>query len=1183
MDSNNTKIPAAWITIDSAIKGWLLRKGETNTALYNRSLSFTIDCVNELGYDVFKHFKEEILCVDQATLTAKLPSDFVSYVRLGFINNNGEFIPLTYNDLMIGLDVPVEDCHCSCGCGSPICESITSEVDTQVTILTPVKECNYNVDFSQVLSGISVDAFDYEYSFPDVVVLGNYPYTVAITINSILQAAVTINSQSDLDAFFVSYGFDNKINDTDYKTTPSQVTTNFGNLIFTGTPFVCSAATILTTTTLQTGSYEYEVFNPYPLTNVSIILGGVTYISTDTFTSEIQLVEWLNGLNFGVGLFDGLSCRVNSSIPDYLGNLSYTQTVVPTPVVIDAGITTHIPFQQCTYDMGSFPFTFNGFNIILGGVTYAITGTFTSVIQIVNVLNALNGGSGYFVHVTDRTFNARINSNTANYFGTFADTIEPFDYSTNNNSWVYNISSFVFPSALGASVIINGTAFTNSSSIATPTALVAWLNTLETNSQAVFTLTNPTTITVSYYGQNVNDTGITYPTTSAVFVFNGVPYTMSAGASNASAIVTYLNSLGIGAFGFKSGAGTPHTIFYVGAQKWDSMTAFFGSSSFATTPTVGIGAAGLNLITTLTGTGITTHQDVVIAATQTSSNTNTISWDCSGFTFPLQEIDLHINGNVLSQVQVFNSLTDVVTWLNTQEVGLFTLSGNFITITHVVSSIDLFNNPPPYTNISLIVDGNTYTLPEADTYNYLVDWLNTTFTGTWGLNIVPDFGGHVRVNVIDGTGQHIYTSLTLTDDDSDTVTFNFPRETTFGSILAITDLDGCINTEAVAPIINNPTLVYVPPFTLNTVTTSTGLRQIQQTISNETELDILMSELGWTKSATETYEIDSQPFIWEQFNLTVSGSPVIMFVNEFSCTIVTENSNYTDTVKIKINQDKSITKQTCLWGSAGITTQCNYNISFTGTLNFPFTAITYSKNGITTSVPDIVSQAALITFFNGLGFATLTNNSTSTSFRINQTTDTWTNFLYHDGQGSAVVKTFGKTACTSSLVEQKCHTETLCFVEEIKPCGCVTVSDATVNVLTQLNILNNQAYLRWLNGGSLYQTLAIAGNVWGYFNIDKFKGIVRFDKYWYQKAIYIQYYSANEVDSGDFLIPVQAKDAVMAYINYASKIMKDNVSATEKELAMKMWNNEKGKLKQYLNPFTEQDWLDLIRQLPVRP
>ncbi len=134
-----------------------------------------------------------------------------------------------------------------------------------------------------------------------------------------------------------------------------------------------------------------------------------------------------------------------------------------------------------------------------------------------------------------------------------------------------------FPSTLGASVTINGTVFTNnSSSIATPTALVAWLNTLESNSQAVFTLTNPTTITVSYYGQNVNDTGITYPTTSAVFTFNGVPYTMSSAASNATDIVNYLNTLGIGAFGYKSGAGTPHTIFYVGAQKWDSILAFFG-------------------------------------------------------------------------------------------------------------------------------------------------------------------------------------------------------------------------------------------------------------------------------------------------------------------------------------------------------------------------------------------------------------------------------------------------------------------------------------------------------------------------------------------------------------------------------------------------------------------------------
>ena len=371
------------------------------------------------------------------------------------------------------------------------------------------------------------------------------------------------------------------------------------------------------------------------------------------------------------------------------------------------------------------------------------------------------------------------------------------------------------------------------------------------------------------------------------------------------------------------------------------------------------------------------------------------------------------------------------------------------------------------------------------------------------------------------------------------------------------------------------------PYTILTANTSDGVKQIQQTFTDFTGLDALFISLGWTvNSGTGMYEIDNSATVWAQFNL--SGSQTI-YVNEASCVVNSVTNTYTNTVKVKVNQDKSITKQTCLWGIASIPTLINSYITIGGSnLSFPFTNVHYIKNGLTTNVSNIATQNDLINFFTGLGFSILIDTDINVKFRTTST-DTWQFFGYTDSGTHARLIGFLNQAPQNQIAEQKCHTETICFVEEVKPCGCVTVSDATVNVLTQLNILNNQAYQRWLNGGSLYQTLAIAGNVWGYFKIDKAKGIVMFDKYWYQKGIYIQYYSANQVDSGDYLIPVQAKDAVMAYLNYASKMWKDNVSMPEKELAAKMWNTEKNNLKQYLNPFTEQDLLDIWRQTPSRP
>lgn len=355
-------------------------------------------------------------------------------------------------------------------------------------------------------------------------------------------------------------------------------------------------------------------------------------------------------------------------------------------------------------------------------------------------------------------------------------------------------------------------------------------------------------------------------------------------------------------------------------------------------------------------------------------------------------------------------------------------------------------------------------------------------------------------------------------------------------------------------------------------------KQIQRDVTNEAGLDALMSELGWTKTAQYTYSISNQSILWGKF-VVKQGSLFNVYVNEVSCTVGNEDVTYTNTEQVCVDAQGNITKEICLYGYNTYSTRCNYYLNLTAIqdVDFPLAGGSYAKGGQSHSITTINDFNSLIAFFEGLGF---TAGSSTGLFYLNQSPDTWQTVTF---PSIPLTVNFGSDSCTTQSVGQKCTTTHACQVEVNPDCGCIALTDATVNLLLLNGVIINQAYQRWIQGGSMLQTLAVAGNVLGYFNINKETNVIQFNQGLPYKAVYIQYYSANQVDSGDYLVPVQAQEAIIAYIDYKSKWSKSNAPLYEKQRAEKYWYNEKSKLKQRLSPLILQEFTDILRTLPIRP
>jgi hypothetical protein len=366
-----------------------------------------------------------------------------------------------------------------------------------------------------------------------------------------------------------------------------------------------------------------------------------------------------------------------------------------------------------------------------------------------------------------------------------------------------------------------------------------------------------------------------------------------------------------------------------------------------------------------------------------------------------------------------------------------------------------------------------------------------------------------------------------------------------------------------------------------------GVTVLDGTIfADQAALTAYMLTLGWTLNNLapnpSTYVIANSNFTWGVFNIesqtTAHQQAVVL---NSSCSSTTVSQTYVNTCQTCVAENGEITKQCCVWGSVAIS-EYDYEIEIPagrdGGFAFPLTDGVITINGTNTSIASMVGIAALTTYMEGLGF--YVTSLEPLVFRKTGSTDVY-------GTLSSVLQeitlSFTQANHITYEVVKKCNVEHICVAEVVPECGCIVVTDAIVDVLNSNSILQNQAYNRYKRGGSLLQTYATAGNVLGYYNVNKENNIMYFNTGMPHRAVYLQYYSANEVDSGDFLVPVQAQETLIAYLDYKSKWSKSNVPLYEKQRAEKYWYNEKTKLKARLNPILMSEIQDILRTAPIRP
>lgn len=354
------KIGSRWISVNNIVKSAMLDMGESTPNNYNRYLSWIIRGVNELGYDVFKRFKEVLLKVDTSTYTALLPNDYVQQVRVGLINTNGEYLPFTYNPNIV-FDVEVPACHCDCGCTSEICETITEEnvEQTDVVIATPVVQCDYSVTLlvsqqqgvcgnpifpltvtsitidgftttmnTVVANGIALSALQRSYqisSLPMSMVtnginanlsvylctksLSYYP-DYPLTINSYVKNGVTVldgtivANLSALDAYMATLGWARTASTPDYVITNSTDTWSEFNIegaTITGDQQVVVLNSSCTAGVPQWCDYSYDLSGiglSFPLT-IQIAIDGYTLPFTPyQVNSQADLDAFFSGYGF---------------------------------------------------------------------------------------------------------------------------------------------------------------------------------------------------------------------------------------------------------------------------------------------------------------------------------------------------------------------------------------------------------------------------------------------------------------------------------------------------------------------------------------------------------------------------------------------------------------------------------------------------------------------------------------------------------------------------------------------------------------------------------------------------------------------------------------------------------------------------------------------------------------------
>jgi hypothetical protein len=302
-------------------------------------------------------------------------------------------------------------------------------------------------------------------------------------------------------------------------------------------------------------------------------------------------------------------------------------------------------------------------------------------------------------------------------------------------------------------------------------------------------------------------------------------------------------------------------------------------------------------------------------------------------------------------------------------------------------------------------------------------------------------------------------------------------------------------------------------------------------------------------------------------------------------TVTINGTDYTKTTTVCTDSQGRVTRKICQPVVTNPTTLCDYDIDIDpDTYLLPYTNAYFTKNNGTSNVGDVADYLIVLKdVFEENGFTVTTGvTPSSLSASITQTADIWTSFTATDSTGATFTVNFVQSNCTqpTPTVETYCYEETLCTVETL-PCGCIVPTQTEIDVICNCCQFLIAATSRYRNNKDFGQTFNQPIGEFGEFNIDYYAGIIKFNTDYQYDTVYLEYYSANEVDSKDYLVPVQAEEAIAAYIKYKYKYNKNNVPMSEKMMLERQWYNEKKKLAMRLKPIRLDELMQVYRMNPA--
>ena len=291
------------------------------------------------------------------------------------------------------------------------------------------------------------------------------------------------------------------------------------------------------------------------------------------------------------------------------------------------------------------------------------------------------------------------------------------------------------------------------------------------------------------------------------------------------------------------------------------------------------------------------------------------------------------------------------------------------------------------------------------------------------------------------------------------------------------------------------------------------------------------------------------------------------------------------TITTCVGDSGTVTRKVCQPVVTNVREECDYQITFGRTTseltNSPWSNFFFTRDGVVVNVGDVADSSTLTTVMDANGFALVSQSVTTIVYGISDSAEVWTKATYTDNTDTEHEVEFVQSACAvpTPITEEYCYEETICDIE-VLPCGCVKPTQLQINVICNCGQFACAVTSRQRNRKDFGQYLAQPKGYFGEFNIDVRQGIIRLNWDFQYNTVYMEYYSAQLVDTKNYLIPIQSEECLVAYLYWKSLQRKRNTSPTEKVMAERTYYNEKRKLKQRLTPIRIQEFLEVMRVFP---